>query len=213
VLQERRFRPLGGKTELKSDFRLIAATNRNLDEMVQDGRFRKDLLFRIRALVIELPPLRERPEDIKDLIIYHVAKTCEYYGIGMKGFSPEFFDVLATYDWPGNVRELVNATEATLLAARDEPTLFPRHLPPDIRVHAAQALLNHSEKSSDERAESSPGGARKAMPPLKKFLDSAKRRYLTDLMAFTEGDIQLSCDISGMSRAGLYAHLKKYKIS
>lgn len=77
VLQERRFRPLGSKHETESNFRLVAATNRNLEEMVETGLFRKDLLFRLRSINIDLPPLKARPEDIKDLVLYHTAKMCE----------------------------------------------------------------------------------------------------------------------------------------
>ena len=88
VLQERRFRPVGSVKEVTSDFRLIAASNKNLDEMVQKGLFRKDLLFRLRTLAITLPPLRGRPEDIKELAYFYLSKFSRYYGNGMKGFSP-----------------------------------------------------------------------------------------------------------------------------
>jgi len=108
VLQEHRFRPLGSSRELESDFRLVAATNRNLDEMVETGRFRSDLLFRISTFVIELPSIKERPEDIKELTRYHTDRICEHYGTPSKAFSPDFLKMLAVYSWPGNVRELVN---------------------------------------------------------------------------------------------------------
>ena len=88
VLQERRFRPLGGKEELRSDFRLVAATNRDLDRMVLDGQFRSDLLYRIRSFTIELPPLREHPDDIPALVTYHVSRLAERHGDKMINFSP-----------------------------------------------------------------------------------------------------------------------------
>ena len=78
----------------------MAATNRDLNQLVQQGRFREDLLFRLRSFVIELPPLRERPEDIKELARYHLDRLCDRYGLAAKGFSPEFLKTLAAYPWP-----------------------------------------------------------------------------------------------------------------
>jgi len=87
VLQENRFRPLGSNKEIESDFRLVSATNRDLERMVESGQFRKDLFFRLQSVIIELPPLRNRPRDIKDLAIHYVVKLCERYGMETKGFS------------------------------------------------------------------------------------------------------------------------------
>ncbi|RLB62102.1 MAG: sigma-54-dependent Fis family transcriptional regulator, partial [Deltaproteobacteria bacterium] len=100
VLQEHRFRPVGSNKEVESEFRLIAATNRDLDAMVESGEFRSDLLFRLRTFIIELPPLRERREDIKELARYHIDKFCNQYSLDSKGFSPEFLQTLMSYPWP-----------------------------------------------------------------------------------------------------------------
>ena len=148
VTQEHRFRPVGGNQELTSDFRLVGATNRNLDEMVQQGKFREDLLFRLRSLVIELPPLRECLEDIKELVLHYTKSLCQRFGIGVKEFSPEFLTAVTHYKWPGNVRELIQALEKALLAAKDVPILYPKHLPTHIRIQVARNgvhknLLNH----------------------------------------------------------------------
>lgn len=86
--------------------------------MVASGQFRNDLLFRLRAFVIEAPPLREHREDIRDLVLHHTARLCERCGIETKGFSPDFFETLTAYDWPGNVRELFNALEGAIAAAQ-----------------------------------------------------------------------------------------------
>jgi two-component system NtrC family response regulator len=88
VLQERRFRPLGSAREVESDFRLVAATNRNLEEMAARHQFRSDLLFRLRSFAIDLPPLRERTEDIKEIARTQLDRLCECYGLPSKGFSP-----------------------------------------------------------------------------------------------------------------------------
>ena len=102
VLQEYRFRPLGGSREISSDLRIIAATNRDLEHLVKKG------LFRLQSFLISLPPLRERREDIGDLVMSHTVKFRRCGAIEIKGFSPEFLDALNAYDWPGNVRELFN---------------------------------------------------------------------------------------------------------
>ena len=141
VLQERRFRPLGSTQEIESDFRLIAATNRDLEEMSAQKQFRQDLLFRLRSLVMELPPLRDRVDDLHDLVLFHVDKICSRFGIRHKGFDPEFMEALKHYHWPGNVRELVNTLEQVITASQTSPTLFPHHLPEKMRIDLARASL------------------------------------------------------------------------
>ncbi len=213
VLQEHRFRPVGSKRETESDFRLVAATNRNLDETVELHHFRQDLLFRLQTLTIDLPPLRKRKEDIRELVMYHMAKLSERYGVGTKGFAPEFLDSLAAYDWPGNVRELVNALERALTVARREPTLFAKHLPTHIRVSLARAAVTKEAREPLKEA----GNASSPFPPLKAFREStlqeAERQYLEDLMSIAGSSIKEACRVSGLSRPRLYALLKKYRVS
>jgi len=205
VLQEHRFRPVGAKREIESNFRLIAATNRNLEKMVQDGMFRSDLLFRVRTDAIELPPLSARKGDIKELAMYHMARVCERYQIGTKGFSPEFFDALMAYEWPGNVRELVNAMERAISDAYHEPTLFPKHLPLDLRVKVARSSV---KKEAIPTAE--------GVVPLGSLAEcrhAAEGRYLRDLVFQTKGKIKDACRISGLSRSRLYVLLKTHNLS
>lgn len=215
VLQERRFRPIGGKQEIESDFRLVAATNRDLERMVKQGQFRKELLFRLRSFTIELPPLREHRGDIKELALYYTAKICERYGTETKGFSPEFFEALAAYDWPGNVRELVNTMERAIAAARQDPILFPKHLPTHIRIDVVRASIG--KETPIEVSHKEGGGSLKALPNLRDFrenaISEAVQHYLHDLMSRTGGNIEEACKISGLSRPRLYALLKNYHIS
>lgn len=213
VLQDRTFRPLGSNKELKSDFRLVAATNRNLDELVQAGRFRSDLLFRLRSFSIELPSLRLRPEDISLLARYHADKICENYDIPLKSFSTDFLKSLSLYNWPGNVREFINTLERTIVCARFESIIFPKHLPMQIRIEIAkfgmkgEIPLQNSEKSLITHD----------LPLLQVFRDNiysqAERQYLLDLMDLTKKDIGEACRISGLSQSRLYALLKKQGIS
>ena len=153
-LQERVFRPVGGTQEIKSDFRLISATNKNLDEMVERGEFRKDLLFRLKTMHIELPPLRLRCEDVKPLAMFYINRLCEQYGVPNKGFSSDFFTMLSNYEWPGNVRELFNVLERAFVASGMESMLYAMHLPQDLRIKIAKANLTRGGSSHAAKVES-----------------------------------------------------------
>ncbi|MBW2664179.1 MAG: sigma-54-dependent Fis family transcriptional regulator, partial [Deltaproteobacteria bacterium] len=224
VLQERYFRPVGGKKEIKSNFRTIVATNRDLHEMVKAGRFRNDLLFRLESIAMNLPTLRERPEDIRELTLYFIDKLCERYETETKGFSPEFLEMLVAYNWPGNVRELVNILESALAAARYSSTLFPKHLPVHMRVQAAQislcngvTCLRATRRRGSKNSQREVSGLSGSLPTLRKFRETGiaelERRYLKELTLLTQGNIKKACRISGLSRSRLYALLKKCEIS
>jgi DNA-binding NtrC family response regulator len=150
VLQTRRFRPVGGAKEVESDFRLVTATNRNLEEMVHRWTFRQDLLFRLRTIAIDLPPLRDRPSDIKPLTYHFIDHLCQKKSLPRKGFSNEFLEALHGHHWPGNVRELIHALEHALAAATDDPLLQPRHLPVDIRARLARNLLEDQDSLGEQ---------------------------------------------------------------
>lgn len=215
VLQERRFRPLGGKVELPSDFRLITATNRDLDQMVEAGGFRNDLFFRIRSQTIALPPVRERREDIGELAVYHITKHCERYGRGIKGFSPEFIDRLISYDWPGNVRELVHTMESCLIAAGSEPILFPDHLPVHIRIHLARKSVQQPPPCAGElKSEIDlPPDLPKLQAVREAAITDVERHYLQRLLSLTGTDIKEASRIAGLSRSQLYCLLNKHGIT
>jgi len=206
-------RPLGSSRETESDFRLVAATNRDLGQMVEGGRFRRDLLFRLKSFVIELPPLRERSEDIKELARCHIDAFCERYGLAPKGFSPEILDTLKVHHWPGNIRELKNILDRAFAAARFEPTFFPKHLPMDIRIQKARASVN-PKTPFDAGSDANPP---QTLPKLNEFREAsytlAEKHYLNDLIVLCEGDIKEACRISGLSQSRLYALLQKHKIS
>ncbi len=166
VLQERRFRPVGASQEVESDFRLIAATNRDLERMVEQGGFRSDLLYRVKTIPISLPPLRERAEDIKPLAVFHVSRLCEQYGLPLKGFDQDLFQVLSGYDWPGNVRELFNVLERAFVAAGRERTLYAMHLPQDVRIKVAKAGLARGRVAAPEAPAVAPASSVAVAPHL-----------------------------------------------
>ncbi len=214
VIQEHRFRPVGGSQEVASDFRLVAATNRSLEELVRQKTFRADLLFRLRSLVIELPPLRECLEDLKELTLHYMGTLCLRFGLEPKGFSPEFWKTVSNYKWPGNVRELIQALEKALLAAKEEPILYPLHLPSYIRIQVARNGIQKKLGLEEipENGTTVPG----ALSTLKEFhraaVSTAEKQYFTDLMASVAGNIDEACRVSGLSRSRLYALLKKYRL-
>ncbi len=214
VLQERRFRPVGGQEEIHSEFRLVGATNRNLDEMAAAGTFRSDLLFRLRTLAIHLPPLRERKGDAKYIAMHCLDKLCAKQAVATRGFSPDFMEALEAYAWPGNVRELLSTVERALSAAGDDSTLFSRHLPVHLRV--ALAKLETEKKLGTPKTASSPSRD-DALPLYREFraeaLETLEREYLEGLVAAAAGDYREACRISGLSKSRLYELLKKSGLS
>jgi Nif-specific regulatory protein len=128
VLQEREFERLGGTRPIKVDIRLIAATNRNLEEAVKNGTFRQDLYFRLNVVNLVMPALRDRKEDIPLLASFFVHKQTKRSGATPKQISREALAVLANYDWPGNVRELENVIERALVLGASD-TILPEDLP------------------------------------------------------------------------------------
>lgn len=212
VLQEHRFRPIGSSREEQSDFRLIAATNRKLDKMVAAGQFRTDLLFRIQSLTIDLPPLRQRKDDVKELTVHYLRKLCEGYGAAMKGIAPEFFKALTTYEWSGNVRELINVLDTAVCSALHEPTLYPKHLPTYMRVKLARASLREAKDTggTDVRSPKKIEEFTTLNTFRENIIDEAERQYLSELLVRTHNDVQEACRISGLSRSRLYALLKKH---
>ncbi|MCE5281079.1 MAG: sigma-54 dependent transcriptional regulator [Deltaproteobacteria bacterium] len=207
VLQEGTFRPLGGKRELRSHFRLVAATNCNLEERVRKGLFRGDLLYRVRSVTIDLPPLRERREDINTLIFHYLRVLCERYQMDVKGFSPEFMEAMGQYSWPGNVRELVHTLESIVAIAGPHPIIYPKHLPAELRVKLLKQRI--SPKEAAPPAEEGSG----RLPDIAASRQAADRRYLEALIVRTRGDIREMVRVSGLSRAQIYSLLKSHGLN
>jgi two-component system NtrC family response regulator len=218
VLQDKCFRPIGSKTEVSSDFRVIAATNRDLLSMVSAGTFRNDLYYRLSSIVIPLPPLRERVEDIEPLLRHYLAQTTEERGLPPKELSSRLLDVAKEYPWPGNVRELINSVHAAVTHAGNAPVLDIYDMPLVIRVYEKKSSIsniNASQVIATNLACSSDGGHENG--GLKKFrllrrdaLDSFEKDYIAKLSKQANGDIKLACELSGLSRARLYELLKKH---
>lgn len=224
VVQEKRYRPLGGKSERDSDFRLISATNRSLETMVADNEFRKDLLYRIRSFSIVTPPLRERAEDISDLAMYYVTKKCKKTNMLSKGFSPDFFKALTAYSWPGNVRELFNTLESALVSAGEQPMLYPQHLPVKLRTKIARTSVTPDRSENPTLKEivseclSAENGLKITDDQAYKLfrehlLEAGEKQYFTHLCQQSQGDSKIAMSISGLSKSRLYHFLQKYNLT
>jgi two-component system NtrC family response regulator len=214
VLQERRFLPVGTQEEVTSDFRLVSATNSDLDADAETGRFRKDLLFRLRSIVIELPPLRDRKNDIRQIVQEHVESIRNRSGLPTREMSEEFLETLATYDWPGNVRELINAVDHALAMEPNCPTLYPKHLPEYIRIcNIGSKPVGIANDCVEIPACLLRGkGSFLSLKHYRKSaIESVERRYLSELMSRCGGDIEKVCKVSGLKRARLYQLLNKYR--
>jgi two-component system NtrC family response regulator len=207
VLEDQTVRRVGCNRMVKSRFKLIAATHRNLEEMVQKEKFRSDLLFRLQSLTITIPPLRERLEDLPELIEYTVARLCRGYGIKPKKVSKDFDEALNAYEWPGNVRELVNVINGAIAIAGSATTLFPQHLPVQMRVKMIRNTVRQGETCPDA------GEASGDIPTLKKFRELNDKRYLDRLISITRGDVARASKISGLSKSRLYELLAKHGIN
>jgi len=221
VLQEQRFRPIGSSHEVESSFRVVAATNRNLEAMAAAGRFRQDLLYRLRGFAIPLPPLRERDDDVIELTLSQLAKLSKHYRVPIKGLCPGFVETLRGYDWPGNVRELFNAVGSSFVQAKNEPTLFSMHLPADIRAGAKfKQVSGESESlpavnSAPSRVRVNESGAVQPLPLQQvrtETLNRAEQQYLIDLLNFVDRDMTKAAAISGLSRSQLYRVMQKHGI-
>ncbi|MHC1790531.1 sigma-54-dependent transcriptional regulator [Solidesulfovibrio sp.] len=214
VLQERRVRPVGGLEESPCHFRLVAATNQDLQAMVRDGLFREDLLFRLQGVGIELPPLAGHPDDILDFAGHFVVTAAKRPGTPEHALSEEFSRALLAYPWPGNVRELKNTMEGALALAGNDDALLPVHLPLHIRVLAARNRVSgrFAETATGE-VPSGPWGLSAApLPRFRDFRDSREAQYLRELVTRHGGDISRMLDVSGLSRSRLYALLKKHGV-
>ena len=213
TLQEHRLRPVGAKKEIQVDFRLVAATNRDLEQMVREHTFREDLLFRIRGIEIHLPPLRERRADIRPIAYAKVQQIGDRCGLGSKGMSVELIEILEQFDWPGNVRELISVLENVVANAGADPTLVPKHLPPKYRT--AFLDFDDIQNGNDDPAQM-----------LAPFHDAAGRvvkwsdyririekDYLQFIVQQSRSSWQEACRLSGLSKTRLYELLKKHGLS
>jgi two-component system response regulator GlrR len=188
VLQERQFHPVGSEQQLEVDVRIIVATNKNLEDQVKQGLFREDLYYRIHVIPIELPPLRERREDIPLLVEHFIKKFGEKMKKNVKGLTPVALQKLMFHEWPGNVRELENTIEYALaMTTQDMIT---------------EELILPTKSSEPEDL----------VKTLKNARDAFEKTYLIQLLEITRGNVSIAAKMAGKYRADFYMILKKHNL-
>jgi len=207
VIEEGKYRPIGSTKEVRSDFRVVVATNRDLDAMSKAGTFRADLLFRLRSFHISLPLLTARSEDIPLLARSIVTHLCDRLHIEQKTLTTNAIEHLQAYEWPGNVRELSQVLEETCARGYQSQTIFANHLPEYIRVHLAQHQFQKAS-AGEAKTPSQPSCLSKTVP-WKEYKKIMEKEYIARVMASAKGNIQEVCKLSGLSRARVYQLLNK----
>jgi DNA-binding NtrC family response regulator len=190
VLQERRVLRVGGVTPIDLNIRIIAATNRDLNQMIQQGKFREDLYYRLNVVTIRLPKLRERREDIPLLIHYFIAKANRAFAKEINGITSQALDLLMHYSFPGNVRELENIIQRAI-ALTEGQKLTVEDLPPRLRQLSLQDSFEEVLLPFDE----------------------VEKRYISNVLSKTGYNIKAACTILQMSRTTLWRRIKKYALS
>lgn len=195
VLQENEIERLGARKVIRVDFRLIAATNINLGKLVETGRFRSDLLYRLNTVSIKIPPLRERKEDIPFYTEHFLREINKSLSLGVFDVSDETLTIMMNYDWPGNVRELANLLEQSVLNVSKGHVIQPENLP----QYIFETDNYHIEKTSNFI--------------LKSILEKTEREVIQKALKFTKGNKRKVAQLTGIQRSSLYQKLKKYQIS
>ena len=202
VLQERRFRRVGGLEEQTADIRVVAATNQDLTRLVAEGRFREDLFYRINVIPIALPPLRERREDIPLLAEHFLGKYAESMGKAVTGISRGAMQLLVQHDWPGNIRELENIIERAV-ALEATPTVLAESLPPTIR-------------GDGPRPEAAVAPAGDGLPEtgfdLEAHVKQIERDYIAQALERAGGVQVKAAELLGMSFRSFRYYVKKYNL-
>ena len=231
VLKEKEFRPVGSLTTRRSDFRIIAATNRDLAKEVEKGTFRRDLYFRLNVINIRLSPLRERKEDIPALVNHFLTKVGGNYSL-----TAETLEVLLSYEWPGNVRELENCVQH-MVAINSGPLLHVADLPSNLQNHLIQKKSQYLMAAAGagivrERAREGAGempdfagaelGTELDLTPSPASLQPVptvipllelERRAIINALEYTRGDRAVAAHLLGIGRTTLYRKLKEYQLA
>jgi DNA-binding NtrC family response regulator len=192
VLQEREYRQLGSTQNIKADFRLVSATNRPITEAVRSGVLRQDLYYRLNTFQVEIPPLRERRDDIPSLVQRFVSQFSARHGVDVPKLLPEAMERLLVHSWPGNIRELQNAIEYAVVLA-ENGLIGLKQLPADLQV--APAYHNALQQTGDALD-----------------LESRERQTVLQVLIDTKGNKKRAAEILGIQRPTLYAKLRRYGV-
>jgi len=206
VLQDKKITRVGGDKMIPVDIRIICATNRDLKQEIEKGRFREDLYYRLNVITIEVPPLRRRREDIPLLVDYFLKKIGRDWGVEIESVEPEVMEYLTRYEWPGNVRELQNVVER-MISMADGNTIGLNLLPPEI--YNANDLANSQEKVVPVRM----GRLSRERQNRKQLLAEKESQEILALLTKHGGNVSQVARDMGVSRNTLYRKMKQYNIS
>jgi two-component system, NtrC family, response regulator AtoC len=198
VLQEKTFTPVGSVREVRSNARVVAATNRNLEKMIEEGQFREDLFYRLNVMPIFLPPLRERLEDLEGLVSQFMLKFAKSHGRALHRIEPEALQILKSYRWPGNIRELENVIErAFIVEPSDVLTVssIPENLVNDVKARSAEAA-SHFKGPMD----------------YDNFKEAAEKEFIEAALKATGGRINKTVAFANIPKNTLLRKIKKYNI-
>lgn len=206
VLQDGEFTRVGGKQVLKTDVRVIAATNSDLEQAIESGTFRKDLYYRLSVFPVSLPPLRTRIEDIHLLVIHFLDSYKEKTGRFVSGISKEAMRALVNYDWPGNVRQLENAIERAVIIASGRQIELD-----DLPESVATGLGGVSAHAREARAfAASNGDGKRIAIELPAAMDEVEKQVIEATLRYTDGDKSKAARLLGVGRKTLYRKLEQY---
>ncbi|MCC2677986.1 MAG: acetoacetate metabolism regulatory protein atoC [Pseudobdellovibrio sp.] len=204
ALQEKKFTPVGSNREVKTNARIIAATNRNLEKMMETLDFREDLFYRLNVMPIFLPPLRERPDDIPALATSFLAKFSKEHGKNISGIEPECFDLMKKYRWPGNIRELENVIERAFIVESSE-TMTVSSLPDQIK--SAVMPATETKKGPQQVVNSN--------EPLdfEVFKEQAEKEFIISALKANKGKINQTVAQANIPKNTLLRKIRKYSIN
>ena len=202
ALQEQRFLRVGGKTPVEVDVRILASTNRDLQALMSEGRFRQDLYYRLSVVPLAIPPLRERPQDIPALAEYFIRQYSKQSSLPPCGISPATMAEMQNYKWPGNVRQLRNAIEWMMIMWSGEQAIRPDQLPPEL-------LADEGRGHDEARAAQSELMAL----PLREAREYFESSYLSNQIRRFGGNISKTAEFVGMERSALHRKLKQLGVS
>ncbi|MBL8850247.1 MAG: sigma-54-dependent Fis family transcriptional regulator [Planctomycetaceae bacterium] len=216
LLQEQRFERVGGNETIQTDVRMIAATNRDLETMVADGRFRPDLFYRLNGVTITLPPLRDRKEDLPLLLRHILSRAARELGkTGIEGISPEALELLMQYDWPGNVRELQSVVRQFVLKAAG-PVIVPEFLPAELHseVRPAPQVPGQDGLPDCDLRHFVDQRLKTATTDLySETLEMMERFLLTRVLRETDGNQSRAAEILGITRGKVRDRIASFRIA
>ncbi|MDA8744399.1 sigma-54 dependent transcriptional regulator [Rubripirellula amarantea] len=217
VLQDQTFERVGGTETIRTNARIIAATNRNLEKAIEDKEFRSDLYYRLNVYTIKLPPLRERGNDIALLANYFLKRFAKELGKEMTGIASEAIEILRSYAWPGNVRELQSAIKHSLLEATG-PVIVPAYLPEGLRNHSIQANASPTANNAapagiDFAAMTRDRLAAGSEDIHRELVSIAEREIFAEVLRATDGNLTQAAKRLGITRTTLRARLESLEMS